>query len=92
MIRYYGLYSNAHKGRLRKAGADLFYPRIIEDGLTYLSERNSYLKKRPGYGEDQSDEDHLIASYQELTGRFISLIIIPRKPGATKRLECRRLG
>ena len=30
MIRYYGLYSNAHRGKIRKAGALSFYPPIIE--------------------------------------------------------------
>ena len=31
MIRYYGLYSNAHRGKMRKARADAFHMPIIED-------------------------------------------------------------
>ena len=31
MIRYYGLYSNAHRGKVRKAVVDPSYPFIIED-------------------------------------------------------------
>jgi hypothetical protein len=36
MIRYYGLYSNAHRGKMRKADADPFYPLITEDGPAYV--------------------------------------------------------
>jgi hypothetical protein len=36
MVRYYGLYSNAHRGKMRKAGADPLYPPIIEDDPTYV--------------------------------------------------------
>ena len=36
MIRYYGLYSNAHRGKMRKAGADPFYPLVIEDDPPYV--------------------------------------------------------
>jgi hypothetical protein len=36
MIRYYGLYSNAHRGKMRKAGAEPFYPPIIEDDPAYV--------------------------------------------------------
>lgn len=75
-----------------KVGTDPFFRLITEGGLIYLPERNSYLKQRHGCGEGQSDEDHIIASYQELTGRFISFTIIQRKPDAAKRLECRRLA
>ncbi len=32
MIRYCGLYSNAHRGKMRKAGTQPSYPPIIEDG------------------------------------------------------------
>jgi hypothetical protein len=31
MVRYYGLYSNAHRGKMRKAGAQPSYPPVIED-------------------------------------------------------------
>jgi hypothetical protein len=31
MIRYYGLYANAHRGKMRKAGAQPSHPPIIED-------------------------------------------------------------
>jgi hypothetical protein len=30
MIRYYGLYSNAHRGKMRKAGVGSSHPPIIE--------------------------------------------------------------
>jgi len=36
MIRYYGLYSNAHRGKMRKAGADPSHPPIIEDDPSYV--------------------------------------------------------
>lgn len=36
MIRYYGLYSNAHRGKIRKAGADPLYPLITEEGPAYV--------------------------------------------------------
>jgi hypothetical protein len=36
MIRYYGLYSNAHRGKMRKAGTHPSYPPIIEDGQDYV--------------------------------------------------------
>ncbi len=36
MVRYYGLYSNAHRGKMRKAGAEPPHPLIIEDDSTYV--------------------------------------------------------
>jgi hypothetical protein len=36
MIRYYGLYSNAHRGKIRKAEAQPSYPLIIEDGPAFV--------------------------------------------------------
>lgn len=39
MIRYYGLYSNAHRGKMRKARTDPFYPPVIEDDPTYVSSK-----------------------------------------------------
>ncbi len=36
MIRYYGLYSNAHRGKVRKAEADPFHPPINEDEPDYM--------------------------------------------------------
>jgi hypothetical protein len=36
MIRYYGLYSNAHRGKMRKAAADLSHRPIIEDEPGYV--------------------------------------------------------
>jgi len=36
MIRYYGLYSNAHRGKMRKAGAQPSHPPIIEDDPSYV--------------------------------------------------------
>jgi len=39
MIRYSGLYSNAHRGKIRKAGADPSHPPIIEDEITSVPQR-----------------------------------------------------
>ena len=39
MIRYYGLYSNAHRGKMRKAGTDPPHPPIIEDNPVYVSSK-----------------------------------------------------
>jgi len=39
MIRYYGLYSNAHRGKVRKAGADPFCPPIIEEEPLFVPTR-----------------------------------------------------
>jgi hypothetical protein len=36
MVRYYGLYSNAHRGKMRKAGTNPSYPLITEDGPAYV--------------------------------------------------------
>jgi hypothetical protein len=36
MIRYYGLYSNAHRGKMRKAVADPSYPFVIENDPAYV--------------------------------------------------------
>ncbi len=36
MVRYYGLYSNAHRGKMRKAGVDHSHPPIIEDEPAYV--------------------------------------------------------
>jgi len=39
MIRYYGLYSNAHRGKIRKAGGDPSHPPIIEDEIPFVPQR-----------------------------------------------------
>ena len=39
MVRYYGLYSNAHKGKIRKAEADSSHPQIIEDETPFVPSR-----------------------------------------------------
>jgi hypothetical protein len=39
MIRYYGLYSNAHRGKMRMARTDSLYPSIIEDDPNYVPSR-----------------------------------------------------
>jgi len=31
MVRYYGLYSNVHRGKIRKGGVDSSHPLIIEE-------------------------------------------------------------
>lgn len=36
IVSYYGLYSNAHMGKMRKAGAESSHPPIIEDDPTYV--------------------------------------------------------
>ena len=36
MVRYYGLYSNAHRGKIRKAASALSPPPIIEDEPNYV--------------------------------------------------------
>ncbi|MBW6500295.1 MAG: transposase [Bacteroidales bacterium] len=36
MVRYYGLYSNAHRGKMRKAGVQISHPPIIEDDSSYV--------------------------------------------------------
>jgi len=35
-VRYYGLYSNAHRGKVRKASLGPFSPRIVEEDLRRL--------------------------------------------------------
>jgi len=40
MVRYYGLYSNAHRGKLHKAGAQPSYPPIIEDEPAYVPSKS----------------------------------------------------
>jgi len=39
MIRYCGLYSNAHRGKIRKAGVDPSHPPVIEDEITSVPQR-----------------------------------------------------
>jgi hypothetical protein len=36
MIRYYGLYANAHRGKKRKTGEDPSYPPIIDDEVSFV--------------------------------------------------------
>jgi hypothetical protein len=36
MIHYYGFYSNAHMGKMRKAVCNSLYPLITKDGPTYV--------------------------------------------------------
>jgi len=40
MIRYYGLYSNAHRGKIRKAASALSPPSIIEEEPNYVSSKS----------------------------------------------------
>jgi len=35
-LRYYGLYSNAHRGKMRKAGVDPSHPPIIDDKVSFV--------------------------------------------------------
>ena len=39
MIRYYGSYANAHRGKKKKAGVDLSCPPIIEDEVSFTPSR-----------------------------------------------------
>ena len=39
IIRYYGLYSNAHRGKMRKEGNDPSHPPIIEDETSFKPSR-----------------------------------------------------
>ena len=39
MIRYYGLYANAHRGKINKAGVSPPYPPIIEDETPFVPSR-----------------------------------------------------
>ena len=36
MIRYYGIYANAHRGKKKKAGVDPSCPPIIEDEASFM--------------------------------------------------------
>jgi len=38
-VRYYGLYSNAHRGKMRKAEVDPSFPPIIEDETSFVLSR-----------------------------------------------------
>ena len=49
MIRYYGLYSNAHRGKMRKAGTQPSYPPIIEDGQDYVPSKGGVYLKLDGF-------------------------------------------
>jgi hypothetical protein len=40
MTRYYGLYSNAHRGKTRKAGCDPLYPPITDEAPTYVPSKS----------------------------------------------------
>jgi len=52
MIRYYGLYSNAHRGKMRKAGVDPSHPPIIEDEPNYAPSRGWAAMIRKVYETD----------------------------------------
>jgi len=39
MIRYYGIYANAHRGKKKKAGVDPSCPPIIEDEASFIPSR-----------------------------------------------------
>jgi ribosomal protein S27E len=39
MIRYYGLYSNAHRGKMKKEGKNPSHPQIIEDETSFRPSR-----------------------------------------------------
>ena len=39
MVRYYGSYANAHRGKMRKTGHDPLHPPIIEDEASFIPSR-----------------------------------------------------
>jgi len=39
MVRYYGSYDNAHRGKMRKTGQDPLHPPIIEDEASFIPSR-----------------------------------------------------
>jgi len=39
MVRYHGLYANAHRGKVRRAGRRGFSARIVEEELTWLASK-----------------------------------------------------
>jgi len=39
MVRYYGLYANAHRGKINKAGVSPSYPPIIEEEERFVPSR-----------------------------------------------------
>jgi len=43
MIRYYGLYSNAHRGKIRKAGVSPSLPPIIEEESLFVPSKGLFL-------------------------------------------------
>ena len=51
MIRYYGLYANAHRGKINKAGVLLSHPPIIgeEERFVKLSTRLSITSNSPSW-------------------------------------------
>ena len=55
MIRYYGLYANAHRGKKRKVGIDHTGPPIIEDETPFLPSKGWAEMIRKVY-----EVDHLI--------------------------------
>jgi len=52
MIRNHGLYPNAHRGKMRKAGAQPSHPPIIEDDPTYVPSKGWAEKIRKVYEMD----------------------------------------
>ena len=39
MVRYYGLYSNAHRGKIHKTGVDSSHPPVIEEKDSFVVSR-----------------------------------------------------
>ncbi|MBW2614547.1 MAG: transposase, partial [Deltaproteobacteria bacterium] len=39
MVRYYGIYANAHRGKKKKAGVDPSCPPVIEDAVSFAPSR-----------------------------------------------------
>jgi len=52
MIRYFGLYSNAHRGKIRKADSALSHPHIIEEESLFVPSKGWAEMIRKGYEVD----------------------------------------
>jgi len=69
MIRYYGLYSNAHRGKIRKAGANPSNPPIIEDDPAYVPSKGWAEMIRKVY---EVDPQGLYGCFLPFQGRSLS--------------------
>ncbi|MFQ6109960.1 MAG: transposase [Candidatus Aminicenantales bacterium] len=73
MVRYYGIYSNAHRGKIRKAGVDSSHPPIIEDEAPFVPSRGWAEMIRKVY-----ETDPLLCPRCGVQMRIISFIENPK--------------